>query len=617
MGRGRLSERRPGGLGYPCGLVGDHQRRLRHLGLFPERLLGGCELLVRLRRLGVGGLDRLLGGGHLGLAVFDILLADGRIDLGQAELLGDPHVSLPLGCHRPVGDVPELDARHGADRRQPCAIGFERHATQRPPMGELADDRAPLDIPKAHRPVGAPSEEVAGEGGGVGQRRHRTGPGVQFLDRLRRCGNRIDRRRGERKGKGADDAVGFGHGQLRPDGGYREGTDAGRPHEPPRHVPIGRVGGHDAAVNAGRVNRGPVGRKGQCGDGGSVRLERPTQSTARGIDENDRAVRAAAGGTTRRGGHGGDPGSLRHLGEARGAGPLPQLDGAERARGEQVIVGGDGQRQDRVTMGTVGGGRGVGRGRVDKRPQKGAGAAVIDAQTPAAGRGGDAAIVAHRDGEDSAGAGGDRPPVDRFLRDRRAGGSPLVDPTLEESELYGAHRLRPDLVFRRRHEVLLEVGRAEEDGALRRLAGDHARAGIAPRQDPLEGVEDQPPLMDLGVVAGGAVGGKEREDLVLETDGVGPFRRRDRQAVGKTGHGAEQGRDGNRQQARDDGAETVDAHRKPLSSFDSCANPKADPHPDVWARLAPRPSPSQASALKAHGASTTTGTLRSVTTSRS
>ena len=268
-------------------------------------------------------------------------------------------------------------------------------------------------------------------------------------------------------------------------------------------------------------------------------------------------------------------------------------------------------------MGTVGGGRGVGRGRVDKRPQKGAGAAVVDAQAPAAGRGGDAAIVAHRHGEYAAGAGGDRPPVDRFLRDRRAGGSPLVDPTLEESELYGAHRLRPDLVFRRRHEVLLEVGRAEEDGALRRLAGDHAGAGIAAGEDRLEGVEDQSPLVDFRVVAGGAVGGEHRKDLVLEADGVGPLRRRDREAVGKTGHGAEQGRDGNRKQARDDGAETVDAHRKPLFSFDSCADPKADPHPDIWARLAPHPSPSQASRLNAHGASTTTGTLRSVTTSRS
>ena len=230
-------------------------------------------------------------------------------------------------------------------------------------------------------------------------------------------------------------------------------------------------------------------------------------------------------------------------------------------------------------MGAVGGSRGGGRGRVDKRPQEGAGAVVVDAQPPAAGGSGDAAIIAHRHGEHSAGPSRDRPPVDRLFRDGRAGGGPFVDPTLEEPELCGAHRLGADLVLRRRHEILLEVGRAEEDGALCRLAGDHAGAGIAAGEDRLEGVEDQSPLVDFRVVAGGAVGGEHRKDLVLEADGVGALRRRDRQAVGEEHGWAEQGRGWNRKQARDDGAETVDDHRKPLSSFDSFADPKEDPHP--------------------------------------
>ena len=137
-------------------------------------------------------------------------------------------------------------------------------------------------------------------------------------------------------------------------------------------------------------------------------------------------------------------------------------------------------------MRAVGGSRGVGRGRVDERPQEGAGAVVVDAHPPATGGGGDAAIVAHRHGEYAAGAGGDRPPMNRLLRDRRAGGGPFADPALEEPELRGAHRLGADLVLRRRHEILLEVGRAEEDGALCRLAGDHAGAGIAAGEDRLQ-----------------------------------------------------------------------------------------------------------------------------------
>jgi hypothetical protein len=61
-------------------------------------------------------------------------------------------------------------------------------------MSELANDGGPLDIPEADRPVGATGEEVAGKCGGVSERRHRPGAGVQFLDRLRRRRDRIDRR---------------------------------------------------------------------------------------------------------------------------------------------------------------------------------------------------------------------------------------------------------------------------------------------------------------------------------------------------------------------------------------------------------------------------------------
>ena len=196
-------------------------------------------------------------------------------------------------------------------------------------MSELANDGCPLDIPEADRPVGATGEEVAGKGGGVGERRHRTGAGVQFLDRLRRRRDRIDRRGGKGEGKRAHDAVGFRHGQLRSGGGHGQGTDPGRPHEPPRHVPIGCIGRDDAAVGAGRVDGGPVGREGHRGDGGGVGLERPAEGATRGINEDHGAVGAAAGGGAGCGGDRGDPGCLRHFCKARGPRPLPELDGPE------------------------------------------------------------------------------------------------------------------------------------------------------------------------------------------------------------------------------------------------------------------------------------------------
>ena len=82
--------------------------------------------------------------------------------------------------------------------------------------------------------------------------------------------------------------------------------------------------------------------------------------------------------------------------------------------------------------------------------------------------------------------------------------------------MLGAH-----LVVGRRHDVVLPVRCPEEEHALSGLPRDHARPRVAPRDDPLQGIEHEPAFVILGVVTGGAVGGEQWLDLFHKTHLVG------------------------------------------------------------------------------------------------
>ena len=191
---------------------------------------------------------------------------------------------------------------------------------------------------------------------------------------------------------------------------------------------------------------------------------------------------------------------------------MPELDRAEGAGGEPIAAGRKGDRRDDIAMGLLRAGRRDRR--VDERLQQPARSRVEQAHGATAGRGRDAALVSDRDGDHSSRAGRERSPSDRFADCSSDGSGALGDPAFEQPELIGREMLGAHLVVGRRHDVVLSMRRPEEEHALSGLPRHHTRPRIAPRHDPLQGVEHEPAFMVLGVVTGGAVGGEQWLDLV-------------------------------------------------------------------------------------------------------
>ena len=191
---------------------------------------------------------------------------------------------------------------------------------------------------------------------------------------------------------------------------------------------------------------------------------------------------------------------------------MPELDRAEGAGGEPIAAGRKGDRRDDIAMGLLRAGRRDRR--VDERLQQPARSRVEQAHGATAGRGRDAALVSDRDRDHSSRAGRERSPGDRFADCSSDGSGALGDPAFEQPELIGREMLGAHLVVGRRHDVALPMRRPEEERALSRLPRDHTRPRVAPRDDPLQGVEHEPAFMVLGVVTGGAVGGEQWLDLV-------------------------------------------------------------------------------------------------------
>ena len=170
--------------------------------------------------------------------------------------------------------------------------------------------------------------------------------------------------------------------------------------------------------------------------------------------------------------------------------------------------------------------------RVDERLELPASPRVEQAHGAAAGRSRRATVVRDRDGDHSSRAGRERSPGDRLACNGSGPRGALGDPAFEQPELIGGEMLGAHLVVGRRHDVVLPVRRPEEEHALSGLPRDHARPRVAPRDDPLQGIEHESSLVVLGVVTGGAVGGEQWLDLVRKPHLVRAAWRRDGQSLG-------------------------------------------------------------------------------------